>query len=129
MFLLDTCALVWWTLDPERLSKRAATACRAIEPEGKALISSISIWEIGIKIKGGKLDIGMSIEGYHRLLKEMSTLEIVPVDALTWVKSLSLEWDNRDPADRAIVALGLLRDLKIITSDLRIRRFYPGCIW
>ncbi len=23
MFLLDTCALLWWTLDPEKLSDRA----------------------------------------------------------------------------------------------------------
>lgn len=129
MILLDTCALVWWTLDPERLSKRAAKACHEIDEEGKAVISSISIWEIGIKIRNGKLDLGMSIEAYHGLLNQLSTLEIVPVDAATWVKSVSLDWDHRDPADRTIVALGLLRDLKIVTSDVRIRRFRPGCIW
>ncbi len=48
--LLDTCALLWWTLDPEKLSQTAASACDMISFTGGA-ISSISIWEIGIKAK------------------------------------------------------------------------------
>jgi len=28
--MLDTCALLWWTLDPEKLSDKAAKACKKI---------------------------------------------------------------------------------------------------
>ncbi len=63
MVLLDTCALIWWTLDPKELSKPAARACDAIHETG-GIISSISIWEIGVKIKKGKIDIGISLEDY-----------------------------------------------------------------
>jgi PIN domain nuclease of toxin-antitoxin system len=68
MVLLDTCALVWWTLDPERLSARAKEACDNIKIEG-AIISSISIWELGIKLKRGKLEINISLEEYVSRLK------------------------------------------------------------
>jgi PIN domain nuclease of toxin-antitoxin system len=44
MVLLDTCALIWWTLDPKELSKPAARACDEIHETG-GIISSISIWE------------------------------------------------------------------------------------
>lgn len=26
--VLDTCALIWWSLDPEQLSQRAKEACQ-----------------------------------------------------------------------------------------------------
>ncbi len=42
MIVLDTHALLWWTLDPEKYSKKAAKVCAEIEKEG-AYVSSISI--------------------------------------------------------------------------------------
>lgn len=63
LVLLDTCALIWWTLDPGKLSETAAGYCNDIVETG-ALISSISIWEIGIKIKKGSLDLGVGLEEY-----------------------------------------------------------------
>jgi len=73
MILLDTCALIWWTLDPKKLSEVAAAACDSIEEHG-ASISSISIWEIGIKIRKNKLDIGLTLEEYVRRLKLLEQL-------------------------------------------------------
>ena len=49
--LLDTCALIWWTLDPrEAVRVSGERACRLMERQG-GFVSSISIWEIGIKVK------------------------------------------------------------------------------
>ena len=55
--------LIWYTLDPVKLSENAAAACAKIPTKG-AFVSSISIWEIGIKIKEGKLEIGTSLEDF-----------------------------------------------------------------
>ena len=44
---LDTGALVYWTLDPDRLSAAAADALAAAEQK---IVSSISLWELGQKI-------------------------------------------------------------------------------
>ncbi|OGV37104.1 MAG: twitching motility protein PilT [Lentisphaerae bacterium GWF2_49_21] len=126
--LLDTCALIWWTSDTGKLSEKALEACNRIKISGAA-ISSISIWEIGMKIKNKKIDMGCSISELVNKLYEIDKFEIVPVDEITWLQNLSLEWDHRDPADRTIVATAKLRNLPIITKDPLIRNFYPKTIW
>jgi PIN domain nuclease of toxin-antitoxin system len=128
MVLLDTCALIWWTLDPEKLSQAAAAACEDIHKTG-GVISSISIWEIGIKIKKGSIDIGISLEEYVSRLKQIANLDIVPVDEDIWVKSITIDWAHKDPADRAIVATAALRDLPIVSKDSTIKKFYSNVIW
>jgi PIN domain nuclease of toxin-antitoxin system len=58
-FVLDTCALIWWSLDPEKLSPQAKLSCEEMEQEKNGLVASISLWEIAIKIKNKKLDLGV----------------------------------------------------------------------
>jgi PIN domain nuclease of toxin-antitoxin system len=40
--LLDTCALIWWSLDPDKLSQQAKEVCNQMENE-KKWFSSINI--------------------------------------------------------------------------------------
>ncbi len=35
--VLDTCALIWWSLDPDKLSQRAKEACYQMEQEKNGL--------------------------------------------------------------------------------------------
>ncbi len=128
MILLDTCALLWWTLDPEQLSKRANEACLAI-PETGAVISSISVWEIGIKMKKGKLSIPVTLQEYVSRLRSVNNFHIIPVDENVWIRNINLEWDNRDPADRCIIATAELHNLPIVTKDNLISAFYTDVIW
>jgi PIN domain nuclease of toxin-antitoxin system len=55
--VLDTHALLWWALDPDRLSPAAAACLRDMDRDG-GFASAISIWELGIKVQRGKLDLG-----------------------------------------------------------------------
>lgn len=128
MILLDTCALIWWTLDPEKLSETAARACDRISDHG-ACVSAISIWEIGIKIKKGKLDIGLDIREYVSRLNTLKKFGIIPVDESIWIENIQLEWNHRDPADRTIVATAKLQNIPIVTKDQTIRDFYSDTIW
>jgi PIN domain nuclease of toxin-antitoxin system len=126
-YVLDTCALLWWTLDPEKLSPSASEHCKNIDLTG-ACIASVTIWEIGVKIQKGKLNIGIPIKTFSALLEQVK-VEQVPIDTELWLESLELDWDHRDPADRLIVALAKQRNLPIITSDNVIRKYYPSVIW
>ena len=125
--VLDTCALLWWTLDPGKLSSSASAYCRDIDTSG-GCIASVSLWEIGIKIKKCKLDIGMSIKTFAALLTRVK-IEQVPIDTDLWLESLELNWEHRDPADRLIVALAKKRNLPVITADKVIRDYYSRTIW
>lgn len=126
--VLDTCALLWWTLEPQRLSELGARLCADI-PKGGAIISSISLWEVGIKVKRGKLDIGMPWERYFDLVESLGDLNIVPVTQAVWRESLALDWDYADPADRCIVATASLYDDILLSADSHIAAFYPKTRW
>ena len=129
MIVLDTHALLWWTLDPSRLSPAAAASLSEMERRG-GFASAISIWELGIKIQRGKLDLGISIEEFARRIERSAVVELLPVDTATWLRSLELAWEHRDPADRVIVATALRQGVPLMTADEEIRRFAGvTCIW
>lgn len=126
MIVLDTSALLYWTLDPVRLSSKAA---RAIQQADRILVSSISVWEIALKVKNQKLAIPLPITDYVEKLQRVDTLEILSVDVQTWLDNLGLAWEHRDPADRTIVALATRFGCPLITSDRVIADYYPETIW
>ena len=126
MVVLDTSALLFWTLDRPKLSAAAASA---IADADRILVSSISIWEIGIKVSKGRLSIPVPVREYAERLQLVDRVEILPVDTETWLTNLDLQWEHRDPADRSIVATALLRSCPLVTSDTTIRAFYPQSVW
>ncbi len=128
MVVLDTHVLVWWTLDPVQLSVPAKQVCDEIPNRG-ARVSAISIWEIGIKIKRGNLELGIELSDYVRRLQSLKGLEIIPVDVEHWLGNLNLPWEHRDPADRTIVATAQLHDLALVSKDETIRAYYPKTLW
>ena len=128
MVVLDTHVLVWWTLDPAQLSVPARQRCDRIADQG-ARVSAISLWEIGIKLERGQLELGVGLEEYIRRLQSLRGLEIVPVGVEHWLANLNLPWAHRDPADRTIVATAQLGDLPLISKDEAIRAYYPKALW
>lgn len=120
MILLDTHALLWWALDPDRFSPLAAAKVAEMEKHG-GFASSISIWELGVKVQRGKLELGIAIEELVRRIERSAVVELVPVDATIWLRSLALAWEHRDPADRVIVATALLKGVPLLTRDDAIR--------
>ncbi len=126
MIVLDTSALLFWTLNPERLSETAGLAIAGTDQIG---ISSISIWEIGLKVNKGRLSIPLSIGEFVNGLAQVDRVVIFPVDTATWLKNLELRWEHRDPADRTIVATAFLYSCPLVTSDATIQSFYSNTIW
>ncbi len=126
MIVLDTSALIFWTLDRARLSEAAA---QAISGTDRIALSSISIWEIGIKVKRERLFIPVSIQEFTDKLETIDRVDILSVDVPTWLKNIELDWDHRDPADRTIVATASLHACPLVTSDSAIRAFYSQTIW
>ena len=126
MVVLDTSALLFWTLHRDRLS---AAASDAISAADRVLVSSISIWEIGVKVGRGRLSIPLSVREYAGRLERIARVEVLPVDIETWLASLELSWDHRDPADRTIVATAVLNECSLVTSDWAIRNFYSRAVW
>ena len=126
MVILDTAALIFWTLDRERLSEAAASA---IPEADRILVSSISVWEIGVKVSRGGLSIPMTVQEYADRLMRVDRVEVFSVDTATWLKNIDLVRERRDPADRTVVAVAMLHSCTLITSDEAILEYYPDAIW
>lgn len=126
MIVLDTSALIYWTLDPGKLTP---TATQTIENADKIIISAISIWEIGLKAKQKKLDLPLSIHAYVNKVKQLYSVEIQSVTVDIWLENLALEWEHRDPADRTIVTTAILSSCALVSSDRVIGAFYQNTIW
>lgn len=126
MVVLDTGALIYWSLDPERLSSAAAAAIAAAEQK---IASSISIWEIGQKVKRRELALPLRLSDYVDRLGQVEGLQIVPVDEKCWMRSLILDWDHSDIADRAIVATAMLYACDLVSSDAQVQAFYSRAVW
>lgn len=126
--VLDTCALLWLSLEPESLSQKARRYCERI-PETGCLIASISFFEIGLKVKSKKLSIGMSIDEFYENVVSTNMFEIVSIDEQIWFSSLKLRWEHRDPIDRIIVAIAKLNNAFLLTKDEKMRKFYKQSIW
>lgn len=124
MVVLDTCSII----DLASAQPSIGVDVLSLIEDG-AIILSISFAEIACNIKTGKLDIGISSEElltHYRLETEVSIIDISPE---LWHKSISLDWHNKDPADRLIVAYAKESNLKIVSSDKLIKKIYPKTIW
>ncbi|MGB3535106.1 MAG: type II toxin-antitoxin system VapC family toxin [Microcoleaceae cyanobacterium] len=127
--VLDTCALIWWSLDPDKLSSSAKDVCNQMETEKKGLVPTTAIWEIAIKVKNKKLDLGIDINEYVAAVKRSNVVRLIPIDEEIWLDSVNLDWDHRDPVDRVVVALASRHQAAIITADREIRNFYSDVAW
>ncbi len=76
--VLDSCALLWWSLDPKEFSPAALVAIEKMEQEKNGITPSIAIWEIAIKVKNKKLDLGVPLDTYVSKLKQSDVLTYSP---------------------------------------------------
>ena len=124
--VLDTCTLLWRAFEPQELSKRAA---RIINESERVIISSISFWEIGVKLRSKAIVLGISLADFVSRLEATEGVEILPVTTSIWIRNIELNWQHRDPADRTIVATAMENNCKLVTPDKEISRFYSEAVW
>ena len=62
-------------------------------------------------------------------MKKSDVVIIVPINEDIWLKSVSLNWSHRDPADRVVVALAKIEQAAIITSERKIIDYHSQVIW
>ena len=123
MKLLDTHILLWQEQGDRRLGPQARrVVARALE-EGKAAVSAISFWEIGMRIQKGQLALRFDLDVWRRDLLEQGVYEI-PVNGLIAARAGLLPNLHGDPADRLIVATAL-EGHQLITADERMLA-WPG---
>lgn len=123
--LVDTHALIWFSVASSQLSPRAL---RAIEDADQAYASIASVWEISIKVGLGKLDLGGSPEEFVRGLLA-TNIRILPIQLRHALRVEKLPRHHGDPFDRMLIAQAIEEDLSIVTADPAFSRYSVPIIW
>ena len=114
-FLLDTHALLWWFIDEPALS---ATIRRVISrPENIVLASAASAWEIGSKVRLGKLHGAEELAANFTQYIARERFEELPISVEHGIRAGLLPGPHRDPFDRMLAAQSQAESIPIISSD------------
>lgn len=108
-FLLDTHTLIWWSIDPIRLSQQVRNL---LDDENNTLfLSIISVWEMQIKLQIDKLILEMPLPKLIKDQQETNDLQLLPIE-LTHIYALTnLPNHHRDPFDRLLIAQASVEQL------------------
>ena len=117
--LLDTHVWLWWLANSDRLYPSFRIAIN--RPDNNVFVSAISLWELNIKRRVGKLEfegdpMKVSIE------RGLEFVSFLPVHAEYVYGLPSL---HGDPFDRALIAQAMVDDYFLLTADQAILK-YPG---
>jgi PIN domain nuclease of toxin-antitoxin system len=128
--LLDTHALVWWLIEPARLSPIAK---KAIEDADEVWVSVVSIYEIDIKRRDQRW------RGSDSALQRMPSnmphslprlgLSFLAISADDAWEAAQLPLHYRDPWDRLLVAQARRLSLGLVTKDEAISAYEVGTVW
>ena len=124
--LLDTHILLWFLEENPMLKNREK---EIIEDENNDIfVSTISLLEIVIKVRLGKLILPTSMESL--ILKTIEKdIQIIDLSRYHALECLNIPFteDHRDPFDRQILAIALHESLTIMSADRKFN-FYTSII-
>lgn len=123
MLVLDTCALIFDALDPNRLSKKAAAAITQAHDAEQVACCDISLWEIAMLVEKNRLDPGTSAQEFIHLMLAARKISVLPITPEIAARSAVSEFcPHGDPADRLIAASTIVHQAKLVTADRKLTK-------
>jgi PIN domain nuclease of toxin-antitoxin system len=115
--LLDTHALLWYTLGDPQLSATAQGLI--IDPANDILVSPASYWEIAIKVSIGKLTLQRHYEEFADACLTRYRFSLLPIEPRHTARVASMPFlsNHKDPFDRLLDAQALVEGIPLISAD------------
>lgn len=123
-YLLDTHVLLWTIAGSENISKKARAIIK--NRNNEVCVSAVSLWEIALKVRINKLDLGTVEPGdLPDLIRRMdfTTIELSADEALGYYRLD--EATHKDPFDRMLIWQAINRELTVISKDADFDKFKP----
>lgn len=122
--LLDTHALLWWSLDSPRLSA-AARAAILVNP-GAVFVSAASAYEADYKRRTARFPAGV---GPLATIVSAEGFQPLPISLDHAARAASFDHPHRDPWDRVIAAQAIAEGLSVVTKDAEIAALGARVVW
>ena len=123
--LIDTHVLIWATVEPARLSKRAVALLA--DPANQLLISTVSAYEIEFKRDRDPV--------LSRLPRDLTAavveldMQWLPLEARHAALAGQLLRHHGDPFDRCLVAQALIEEAAILSADRWMAAYNAIVYW
>jgi PIN domain nuclease of toxin-antitoxin system len=127
ILLLDTCALLWFLSNDPQLSVKARTAIE--EPTNVRWVSPISLLEIALKVRIGKLPLRRPFGALFPAELVANDIHLLPIDARHIEPLTTLPFHHNDPFDRLIVATSLVETLRLVSPDAILDAYGVNRLW
>lgn len=118
-YLIDTQILIWYQLNDRQLSPKSRTIID--DGANKILVSQVSLFEIAIKQKIGKLpEIDASMQDLLKLI-EQDDFDILQItnQHIAYYEQVPLLEEHKDPFDKLIIATAMQEKMPIISADAK----------
>ncbi|MDQ3845832.1 MAG: type II toxin-antitoxin system VapC family toxin [Bacteroidota bacterium] len=116
-YLLDTHCIIWFQENNPKIPEHVMQEIQ--NPENVIWFSQISLFEIAIKQKIGKLPLfeATIADIYQQALEDSFTFLPVKNRHIELYEKVPLLEEHRDPFDRLLIATALAEECTIITAD------------
>lgn len=125
--LLDTCTFLWIITGDAELSSKAIELF--INPDNEVYLSTVSEWEIALKIVLGRMQLPENPSQYIPEQREKHAISSLPLDEESALHLIRLPDIHKDPFDRMLICQALVHGYVILTPDVYIQRYPARVIW
>jgi len=125
--LLDTHALLWFSLDDARLSAGAKSAI--MDRGNDLLVSPATLWEVAIKVSLGKYELEEEFTPFFSRVLAAYNMTLLPVTVEHAATVARLPFHHRDPFDRLLVAQAICEGIPIVSTDRALDAYSVARIW
>jgi PIN domain nuclease of toxin-antitoxin system len=125
--LLDTCVVIWATVLPKAVSRKARETI--LDTRNTIFVSAVSAWEIATKVRLGKLPQAERLELEYVETMSIAGYTMLAIDTECALRAGRLLGRHRDPFDRILAAQALALDIPILSPDTQLDQFGVRRIW
>jgi len=126
-YLLDTHALLWYTLDEGQLSPLVISIIT--DRQNQILFSPASYWEIAIKVSIGKLSLNQAYEDFIDVCLQQYDFSILSILPKHTALLINLPFYHKDPFDRLLIAQALSEGMPLISVDRKFDNYGVHRLW
>ncbi|GBF81523.1 type II toxin-antitoxin system VapC family toxin [Aphanothece sacrum] len=125
--LLDTHTFIWWNSDSSKLSKKILDLCG--DRNNIILLSLVSIWEIEIKSKLGKLTLNNSLSAIIKHQKITNNIQLLPINLEHILQLETLNVYHKDPFDHLLIVQAMLENATLLSKDSKFGNYPIKVEW
>ena len=125
--LVDTHTLLWFVWNHASLS--ATARALMVDPANELFISAASVWELAIKVSGGKLTLTDPFEKFVTEAIALTRLTLLPIEVRHSGAQIALPFHHRDPFDRMLAAQSLVEGMPLLSADVIFDAYNVRRLW